>query len=111
MIVESFHNRVQKGLRLQIPLLLRWKYKLEVGTVFKAQIQRTDNYKSQKFFTRLQKGGRIGIPRLTCEILELHGGELVEATLWLPDIPEDEREKSILKPLKPITISTAKVPK
>jgi len=85
LIPETFHARVQKQMRVQLPRLLRWKYKLSPGEVMKVRVT-TPPIGSQKFYARLQKGGRITIPKITAELLDIQPGQLVEIVVWLsPD--------------------------
>ena len=80
---ETFHVRVQKALRLQVPRVLRWKYKLEAGMVFRVQVEKVDTCKSHTYLTRLQRSGRISIPKIAAEIIELKPGDLVRVAVWL----------------------------
>ncbi len=82
---ETFHAKVQKALRLQVPRVLRWKYKLEAGMVLRVQVEKVDTCKSHTYLTRLQCSGRISIPKIAAEIVELQPGDLVRVGVWLPE--------------------------
>jgi len=84
MSVESFHARVQRHMRVQIPRLIRWRYKLIPGQVFQAGLERSGSYGDEQFWVQMQKGGRFAIPKLVAEVLELEPHDLVKVTLWLP---------------------------
>jgi bifunctional DNA-binding transcriptional regulator/antitoxin component of YhaV-PrlF toxin-antitoxin module len=83
MPAETFTAKIQKALRIQIPVLLRWKYKLDPGTILKVELTRTSPLRKTRFYARLQKSGRLAIPKLVAETNELKKGDVVEATIWI----------------------------
>lgn len=83
MTAEAFHTRIQKRMRIQIPRLLRWKYKLKPGRVMRVQIAVETASSPSQFLARMQKGGRITIPKTTAEILGLTPRQLVEMVIWI----------------------------
>jgi hypothetical protein len=71
-------------MRIQIPRLLRWKYKLDAGSVMRVQVTNTDSHDSQQFLAKMQQGGRITVPKITAELLGLKFKQLVNVVIWLP---------------------------
>jgi len=83
MPTETFTAKIQQNRRIQIPVLLRWRYKLNLGIVLKIEIVRTSPLKKTRFYARLQKSGRVTIPKLTAETTQLNKGDVVEVTVWI----------------------------
>lgn len=88
--IESFHARLQRGNKVQIPVLIRWKNRLEPGEVYSVEVSKADKYKSEKFYVRLGKDGRIVIPKLAVERLEIKHRDILHCILHL-----EEREKRL----------------
>ena len=82
--LESFHARLQKQMRIQIPRLLRWKYKLDPGDVMKVMVAKLGSFGSKEFLAKMQQGGRITVPNIYVELEGLKLHELVKVDLWLP---------------------------
>jgi hypothetical protein len=80
---ESFHARLQTGNKVQIPVLIRWKNKLEPGEVFRMEVSKADEYKREKFYVRLGKDGRIVIPKLTVERLGSKHRDVLSCILYV----------------------------
>jgi len=89
---ETFHTRVQKQMRIQIPRLLRWKYRLDPGNVMRVQVTNKDSHDSQQFLAKMQQGGRITVPKTLAELLSLKPHQLVSVAVWLPS--ENSTEES-----------------
>jgi len=83
MPAETFTAKIQASMRIQIPVLIRWKYKLNPGTVLKIEIVRTSPLKKTRFYARLQKSGRITIPKLVAETTQLGVSDIVKIICWL----------------------------
>lgn len=77
---ESFLATVEVGNRIQVPVLVRWKNRLEAGEVLLVHVRY--EYSSRDFYARYRKDHRITIPKLVAEDLELKPGEVVEVTLY-----------------------------
>lgn len=75
---ERFLARVEVGNRVQIPVLVRWKNRLEPGEILNVKILRGI---SRRFYARYRKDYRITIPKLVAEDLEVEPGDVVEVTL------------------------------
>jgi len=60
----KFLARLQKLNRVQIPVEVRWRYKLEKGQILKVEVQPLDGFSasSEGFVARLLGDGRITIP-------------------------------------------------
>lgn len=76
-----FHATLQKGNRVQVPVLVRWKFKLEPGEVLKVKVAPAGFGRSETFFARLQKGGRITVPAVAATFLELKRGSVLNVGL------------------------------
>lgn len=76
-----FKSRVQKENRVQIPVEIRWKYKLEPGEILNVKVCPVGSMADEDFFARLQKGGRITIPWLVVELLKIKPGHVVSVGL------------------------------
>ena len=87
---ESFHTRLQRYNRVQIPVLVRWKHKLEAGEVLYVRVYNPESYDDEKFYVKLLEGGRITIPKLVVELLEVEPGDVVHVTLYAEKPPEEE---------------------
>ena len=60
----EFLARLQKLNRIQIPVEVRWRYKLEPGELLKVLVQPVDEFSvsAEEFIARLLRDGRITIP-------------------------------------------------
>ena len=65
----SFKAVLQKGSRVQIPRLVRWQFKLEPTQILKIRVESEDSYHGEEFLGRMNKDGRITIPRLILNLL------------------------------------------
>jgi bifunctional DNA-binding transcriptional regulator/antitoxin component of YhaV-PrlF toxin-antitoxin module len=83
MPAETFTAKIQASMRIQVPVLLRWKYKLGPGTILKVELTRTSPFRKTRFYARLQRSGRLAIPKLVADTNELKKGDVVEATIWI----------------------------
>ena len=94
MPTEVFHTRIQEQMRIQIPRLLRWKYKLAPGIVMRVRVTNKDSHDSQQFLAKMQQGGRITVPKTLAELLVLKPRQLVSVVVWLPsENPLDESKQ------------------
>ena len=65
-----FKTRLQRGNRIQLPKLIRWKYKLEQEQVLKVSLTALGYFCGwESFYARMDKSGRITVPRLTLAIM------------------------------------------
>ena len=66
----SFKAVLQKGNRIQLPKLVRWRFKLETDQVLRVSVKPQDDYGSgEEFYARMDKSGRIVIPKLIRDLL------------------------------------------
>jgi len=89
---ESFHARVQRYNRVQIPVLVRWKHKLEVGEVLYVRISRSGSVHVEEFHARVIEGGRITIPKLVVELLGVEAGDVVRVMLYPVEPPSEDED-------------------
>jgi bifunctional DNA-binding transcriptional regulator/antitoxin component of YhaV-PrlF toxin-antitoxin module len=67
----SFKTVLQRGNRIQLPKLVRWKYKLEQDQVLKVTVTATSVFGGwETFYARMDKSGRITIPELMLKLLQ-----------------------------------------
>ena len=72
----DFKTRLQRGNRVQLPKLVRWRYKLESDQVLKVTVSVVGAWGGfETFYARMDKSGRLTIPRLTLQLLRarMHG--------------------------------------
>ena len=67
----TFQGMIQKGNKVQIPKLMRWQFKMETGQVLRVSVAALAlAVRSQVFYAKMAKDGRISIPKLTVTILK-----------------------------------------
>ena len=83
----TFKTMLQKQNRLQVPKLVRLKYKLESSEILKVTVSTKIEFNlvRESFFTKMYESGRIRIPNLTLALLKRQKpnlyGYTVEVTL------------------------------
>jgi len=90
----SFKAVVQKNRRIHIPVVVRWRFKLEPGEVFKVHLKLGHHY--EDFYGRMGADGRLTVPKVTAkEFLksddESLSGYIAEVTLY-PVVGKEEDE-------------------
>jgi hypothetical protein len=66
----SFKAVLQKGNRVQVPKLIRWQFKLEPQQVLKVEVKPGGPFGNEEtFYAKMNRDGRITIPKLTLELL------------------------------------------
>jgi len=91
----SFKAVIQKNRRIHIPVLVRWRFKLEPGEIFKVHLKL--DYRYEMFYGRMGTDGRLTVPKVTAkEFLESDereslNGCTVEVTLY-PVVGKEEDE-------------------
>ncbi|MBE0511694.1 hypothetical protein IBX38_01440 [Candidatus Bathyarchaeota archaeon] len=58
----QFLARLQKWNRIQIPVEVRWRFKLEAGELLNVRVSPVGGLADEQFVARLLSGGRITIP-------------------------------------------------
>ena len=89
---ERFPARVQRYNRVQIPVLVRWRHKLEQGEVLYVRVYKPKSYGDEEFYARVLEGGRITIPKLVVGLLEVEAGDVVYVTLFAERPAEEDEE-------------------
>jgi len=65
-----FNARLQKGNRVQIPVVVRWRFKLESVQVLKVTVNALGHFGGyETFYAQMDGSGRINIPKLTLALL------------------------------------------
>ena len=66
----NFQTRLEKGDRLQIPKVILWQFKMEQNQVLKVGVSPERIWGChQYFYARMDKQGRILIPKLTLAMM------------------------------------------
>jgi bifunctional DNA-binding transcriptional regulator/antitoxin component of YhaV-PrlF toxin-antitoxin module len=66
----SFKAVLQRGNRVQVPKLVRWQFKMDASQVLEVSVKVAGSFVGREvFYARMNKDGRITIPRLTLDIL------------------------------------------
>jgi bifunctional DNA-binding transcriptional regulator/antitoxin component of YhaV-PrlF toxin-antitoxin module len=74
--VVSFKACLQKGNRIMVPKPVRWRFKLESSQVLRVVVHPLAlRFCREKFYGRMDKSGRITVPRLVLKVLEGEFGE------------------------------------
>ena len=61
----NFKTKLQRGNRVQIPKLVRWRYKLEPDQILKVTVSVHGVWSTpESYLSRMGKDGRILIPKL-----------------------------------------------
>jgi len=87
---EIFLARVEVGFRVQIPVMVRWRNRLEPGEILTVTI--SYGFKSYSFYARCRKDHRITIPRLVVDYLGLKPRDVVE--VQIRGEPTEEKNES-----------------
>ncbi|MDH5687335.1 MAG: hypothetical protein OEZ48_05705 [Candidatus Bathyarchaeota archaeon] len=87
--IERFPAKLQRRNRIQVPLMVRWRYRLKMGEMLRVGVRSPVSLASEVFYGRLIGGGRITVPKLVVDLLEIEPGDVVNVTLH----PQEEPEK------------------
>jgi len=68
----SFKVVIGKGNRIQIPTLIRWEFKLEPTQLLTVSVCLFGRGVNETFYTKMNKDGRITIPKINAEIIKTH---------------------------------------
>jgi bifunctional DNA-binding transcriptional regulator/antitoxin component of YhaV-PrlF toxin-antitoxin module len=79
---EEFLARVQRYGRVQVPVLIRWKHKLEAGEVLSVYIYFTRKVGSEGFHARMSRDGRFTIPKVVVKELGVEPGDMIKVNLY-----------------------------
>jgi bifunctional DNA-binding transcriptional regulator/antitoxin component of YhaV-PrlF toxin-antitoxin module len=86
--IERFPAKLQRRGRVQVPVMIRWRYRLEDGEVLRVGVRSPVSFDSEVFYGRLLKDGRITVPKLVVDLLEIEHGDIVNVTLYAQKEPE-----------------------
>jgi len=87
---EKFLARLQRGNRIQVPVLIMWKHKLNAGEVLKVRVWSSEAHTGESFYVRLGKDGRFRVPKIVVEELGLEPGTVLGCTLYSETAEEEE---------------------
>jgi len=77
----DFKAVLQKGNRVQLPKLVRWQFKLETSQVLKVTVTAVNVFGSwEAFFGKMDKSGRITIPKLALKQIQSRRRDLQSLT-------------------------------
>jgi len=79
---EEFTGVMQKHNRVQVPVLIRWKNRLEPGEIIHSYVYHVKDYKSEKFYVRLSRDGRFTIPSKVAKRINAKPGDVLKVTLY-----------------------------
>ena len=66
----SFKTMLQKGNRVQVPIVVRWQFKIDTEQVLKVTVHAINVFSGwEVFYARMGRDGRINIPKLQRELL------------------------------------------
>ena len=92
-----FKAVVQKHRRIQIPRLVRWRFKLDPGEVFAVTVAPVRSFVDEQFYAKMSSDGRVTVPKLQASILT---AKLEEQTLegyavevWLSPIQAEKEDE------------------
>jgi bifunctional DNA-binding transcriptional regulator/antitoxin component of YhaV-PrlF toxin-antitoxin module len=62
---------LKEGNRFQVPMKVRWQFKLETTQVLCVNVRTEGSFaREQEFFGRIRSDGRITIPKVTLRLLQ-----------------------------------------
>ncbi len=80
---EEFLAKLQKGNRIQIPVLIRWKHKLKANEILDVSVEEYDgDLPEERFNAKLGSHGRFVIPKIIVAQLELNPKDVLVITLY-----------------------------
>ena len=70
--IATFKAKLTRKNQIQIPRLLRWRYKMEHGELLKVNITpyNSESYQEEQFLAKMARDGRLTVPKLTIEVLK-----------------------------------------
>jgi len=77
----DFKATLQKGNRVQLPKLVRWRFKLETSQVLKVTVTAVNVFGGwETFYGKMDKSGRLTIPKLALKQLQNRRRDLQSLT-------------------------------
>jgi len=68
----TFKAIIGKGNRIHIPTLIRWEFKIEPTQILTISVRQFEVGIQETFFAKMNKDGRITIPKIDAEIIKTH---------------------------------------
>lgn len=88
--VVVFSALLQKEGRFQVPVLVRWQFKMDCVQVLWVRVRCEDPYSGAEcFYGKMRRDGRFQVLKLTRELLEGKAGNLVGRVLKVELGPAD----------------------
>ena len=73
----TFTAPLQSGRKVQVPKLIRWRFKMDSSQALKVGVNFLDLHKGWQFFyAKMNKNGRITIPKLVRGLFAAEGASL-----------------------------------
>lgn len=82
---EEFVGIMQKNNRVQVPVLIRWKHRLEPGEILHIYVYDVEEFNGETFYVRLSRDGRFTIPPKVAKRINVKPGTVLKVTLY-PEI-------------------------
>ena len=82
----KFLARLQTQNRIQIPVEIRQRFKLEAKQFLRVEIRHIDSFREERFFAKLKPDGRITVPWEIVWALEIKPGHMLRVWLY----PEEQ---------------------
>jgi len=77
----EFKAALQKGNRVQLPKLVRWRFKLETSQILKVTVTAVNVFGGwETFYGKMDKSGRMTIPKLALKQLQNRRRDLQSLT-------------------------------
>ena len=85
----TFKTKLQRHNRIVVPMLFRWRFKMEQGELLKANVRvfSSENYEEETFLAKITSDGRLTIPKLTMEVLQRVIKNLTAVSYLKPNAP------------------------
>ena len=80
----SFLGRLVAGNRLQVPVEIRWRFRLRPGEICLVRLE-FEEWGSAEFYARLQRGGQVMVPVEVVRAAELERGKVMEVFMHVGD--------------------------
>jgi bifunctional DNA-binding transcriptional regulator/antitoxin component of YhaV-PrlF toxin-antitoxin module len=85
----TFKTKLQRRSRIVVPRHYRWRFKMEPGELLRVSVEPLDSDSGlqETFLAKMSGDGRIVVPKLIMEILQLReekdlSGVILEVILW-----------------------------
>jgi len=86
---EEFTGVMQKNNRVQVPVLIRWKHRLEPSEILHIYVYNVKEYTGEGFYVRLSRDGRFTIPPKVAKRIDAKPGTILKVTLH-PEINQTD---------------------